>query len=583
MERSASLPSRSRLIVALMCLIGAIFVVRLFYLQVIQHEYYEAEALKEHVSKFTIPAKRGLIYAHDGTDKFAPLVLNEPMYTVYADPRYVKDVDKTVNVLRRIAGGNVVDNFENSLRDKERQYAVLARQVNKTQADLLEKEDLPGVGLQESDKRVYPEGQLAAHVLGFVNGEGQGQYGVEQALNDELSGKPGQLKAVTDVYGIPISIGDENIQTPAKQGKDLVLSLDRNVQAYAEQALKAGLERAKATRGSVIVMNPNNGHVMAMANLPTYNPNEYSKVKDFHAFQNRAISDPYEPGSVMKAFTMGTGLNENTVQPNSTFNNTGSTKVRDRTIKNVLTSPQGNVTMTQVLEYSFNTGVVHVLRTLGGGEINPTAKQKLYQYFTDHFFLGRKTDISLAGEATGEIVPPDTVAGGDVRYANMSFGQGMTATLLQVSAGLSAAVNGGTYYTPQVVSGHLNEKEKFVPKQPEIRKANVLTGESSQKLRGMLHDARSRSFLGHGDKPGYTIGGKTGTAQVFDPKTGTYSETETIGSYLGFGGQDKPEYVIMVRVDDAHISGYSGSAAAAPIFTDISNWMLDYLQIQPKG
>lgn len=580
MERHLPRLNRSRIMVVLLCIIGAIFIIRLFYLQVIMHDHYEAEAIKEHISKFEIPAKRGQIFAFDGPGKYAPLVLNEPTYTVFADPRYVKEEDKTANVLRRIAGGNVVDKFEDSLRNKERQYAVLARQLNKQQADLLKKENLPGIGLQEYEKRVYPEGQLAGQVLGFVNGENKGQYGVEQALNSELSGKPGQLKAVTDVYGIPISIGSESVQTPAQNGKNIVLSLDRNVQTYVEQALKVGLERAKATKGSVVVMDPNNGQIIAMANLPTYNPAEYTKVTDYVVFENPAISFPYEPGSVIKALTMGIGLNEKVVQPESTFQNNNSVQVADATIKNVL-QVGGTRTMAEVLEYSLNTGMVHVLKQLGGGEINNKAKQALYQYLTDHFFLGRKTGIALAGEASGEIIPPNDVQGGQVRYANMSFGQGMTSTMLQVAASFVAAVNGGTYYTPQIVAGHLNGQD-FMAKQAEIRKADVISNDSSAKLRGMLQEARRKSSAGLGDKKGYNIGGKTGTAQVFDPKTGRYSETETIGSYVGFGGQEKPQYVIMIRVDDAKIAGYSGSAAAAPIFTDISNWMLDYLKIQPR-
>lgn len=573
--------NRSRVLVSLMCILGAVFVARLFYLQVIQHEYYEIKAVEEHSKKFKIVAKRGLIYAHDGKEAYAKLVLNEPVFTVYADPRYVKDEEKVAHVLRRIAGGNLVKEFEKGLANKTLQYTVLARQVNKAQADLITKETLAGVGLQEQERRVYPEGQLAAQVLGFVNGEGKGQYGLEQALDKDLAGKSGLLKAVTDVHGIPLSVGPESVLTPPQNGKNLILTIDRNVQHKVEEALKAGLERSKATKGSVVVMDPDSGNVVAMANFPTYNPNDYTKVEDYQLFGNKAVDDPYEPGSVLKALTMGMALNEGVVEPHTTYNNTGSTRVRDATIKNVLTNPQGNVSMTQVLEFSFNTGVVHALRLLGDGEINEKSKQKLYQYFTDRYFFGRPTKISLSGEVSGQIIPPDDADGGDVRYANMTFGQGMTATVLQVTAAFAASVNGGMYYAPQIVDGYL-EDGAFKDKPPEIRKGNILTESSSQKLRQMLQDARKASFVSNGDKKGYALGGKTGTAQVYDPKTGKYSETETIGSYIGFGGQDKPQYVIMVRVDDAKISGYSGSVAAAPIFTDISNWMLDYLQIQPR-
>jgi cell division protein FtsI/penicillin-binding protein 2 len=577
--------NRTRIIIGLIVVFGLIFVVRLFQLQVLQHDYYQQQAILEHTTKFTIPASRGLIYAHDGTDKFAPLVLNEPVYTVYADPTYVKDGGKVADVMRRVAGGNVTKGFEDRLKDDKLRYTVIARQISKTQADLIKKEDLDGVGFQQETKRVYPEDALASQTLGFVNGEGDGQYGIEQALNGELAGKDGLLNAVTDVHGIPISVGAESVNTPPQNGKNLVLTIDRNIQAKTEQILKSGLDKAKATKGSLLVMDPSNGRILAMANWPTYNPNDFKTVEDYTVFSNKAVSDPYEPGSVIKALTMGVGLNEGKIQPNTTYNNTTTLKVDDATIRNVLTSPTGSVTMTQVLAYSFNTGVVQVLKWLGGGdEINQKGKEVLYKYFTDNFMFGQKTGIKLAGEVGGEIISPDDPQGGNVRYANMSFGQGMSANMVQVLSAFAASVNGGTYYEPKIVDGYLGADLKTFTEEPsKIRRTGVLSADASAKLRQMLHDARQGSSVAHGEKGGYYTGGKTGTAQVYDPKTGNYSETETIGSYLGFGGQDKPRYVIMVRVDDARNGGFSGSAAAAPIFTELSNWMLDYLQIQPKG
>jgi len=584
MERFKLTPHRSRILIALMVILGAVFVVRLFYLQVVMHGYYESEADKEHTSKFTIAAKRGLIYAHDGTSGYAPLVLNEPVYTVFADPRYVKNPDQVADAMRKIAGGNILNNFEDGLRDKTKEYVVLARNVSEDQANLIKQQKLSGqgIGLQQESKRVYPEDQLAAQVLGFVNGEGQGQYGIEEGMNAQLAGKDGQLKAVTDVHGIPISVGSQSVQTPAQDGKNVVLTIDRNVQNKAEQALAAGLKNAKATKGSVVVMDPNNGHILAMANAPTYNPNDFSKVTDYSVFQNRAISDPYEPGSVIKALTMGVGLNENRIQPNTTYNNVGYVKVDDAIIKNVETEPKGTVTMTQVLQYSFNTGVVWVLKQLGDGSdtITMAGKQMLYNYYTKHYLFGQPTGIELAGEVSG-IVPQPTAS--NVQYANMTFGQGINISMLQVMGAFSADINGGTYYTPQVVDGYRDNTNNFTSKAGTIRESNVINPTASAKLRQMLHDAREGSPANAGEKAGYYIGGKTGTAQVYNPKLGQYDPVATIGSYLGFGGQDKPQYVIMVRVDDATVGGFAGTSAAAPIFTDISNWMLDYLQIAPKG
>jgi stage V sporulation protein D (sporulation-specific penicillin-binding protein) len=577
--------SRSRTLVLIMCAIGAIFVIRLFFLQVIQHGYYENEALKEHTSKFTLPAQRGEIYARDGQSNITPLVLNEASYTVYADPRYVTDESKTANALRRIAGGNVVDNFEVGLKNKDLQYTILARQISQKQADLLEAEKLPGVGMQEQDKRVYPEGSLAAQVLGYVNNDGQGQYGIEQALNSELSGKAGLLKAVTDVRGIPLSVGGNNVQEPAQDGKNIVLSIDRNVQSFVEQALKDGLDKVHAKHGSVVVMDPTTGKVMAMANLPTFNPEKYYEQSDYSAFQNAIVSNPYESGSVIKTFTMAAGLNEGVVTPTTTFNNTGSIKIDDATIRNVLQNVNGTRNMMEVFEYSLNTGAVYVLQQLGGGNLNAQGRQKLFGYFTDHYMFGKKTGIEQAGELAGDVIAPDAGEGNNVRYANMTFGQGMDNTMIQVASGFSAMINGGTYYKPTVIDGYVGADGSETKKASQVVKSDVIRPDISKQLNDMMHEARQLSIKGQ-DKAGYFVAGKTGTAQVIDPKTGAYTDKNAIGSYLGFGGNSNttPRYVIMVRVTDAQVgdAATAGGVAAAPIFATISNWLLDYLQISPK-
>ena len=507
-------------------------------------------------------------------------MLNEPSYTVYADPRYVADVGKTADTLRKIAGGNTVDGFQDLLGNKQSQYAVLAKQISQQQADLIKKENLPGVGLQEQDRRVYPEGPLAAQLLGYVNTENQGQYGMEQALNDQLAGKPGLLRAVTDVRGIPLSLSDKNVQDPAEDGKNLVLSVDRNIQAYVEQALKAGLDKAQAKHGSVVVMDPNTGAVMAMANFPTYDPAKYYDTKDYTAFQNGVVSNPYEAGSVVKVLTMLAGLNEGVITPESTYNNTGSTEVDDTTIKNVLQTVNGTRNMEEVFQYSLNTGVVQVLRLLGGGNVNAQARNKLFDYFSNHYFLGRKTGIEQGGESAGQVIPPDAEQGNNVRYANMTFGQGMDVTMIQLASAFSAAVNGGTYYKPHMVEGYLLDDNSVSKQAPQVMKPDVAKVNASNQLKDMLHTARAKSIPGQ-DKSGYYVAGKTGTSQVIDPKTGKYIDSNAIGSYLGFGGNATPRYVIMVRVMDAQTGGFSGSVAAAPIFADISNWLLDYLKVQP--
>ena len=571
--------SRSRILAAVVLGIMAVFVLRLFYLQVLQHDHYVTLAKQEQESRFVIPASRGLIYAKSGNDP-VQLVLNETVYTVFADPVTVDKKNDVVDILRKVAGGNVRSNFDTLIDNKASRYQILATKLTRVQADKIKEAGLHGIGFQEVSQRVYPEKQLAAQILGFVNTTGQGNYGIESYLNNDLKGKDGLLQAVTDVSNVPLTIGNNNISIPKQDGKNIVLTIDRNVQSHVESALAAGLQRTGAKQGSVLVMNPKNGKVLAMANLPTYNPAEYNKVEDVAAFNNNTVSAPYEPGSDVKTYTLATGIDKGVVKTSDTYNNTDYIKIDDRTISNATKGHTGNITFQTALTWSLNTGFVTVAQRLGDGKnITKSARDAMYDYFHNRLGLGGLTGIELANEAPGTVISPDEADGNAVRYSNMAFGQGLDATLIQVASGFSALVNGGDYYKPTIIDGVMTETG-FVknPAPTALRKAVVAKSTSDQIIQA-THDARAVSF-GATDKTGYYIGGKTGTSQVI--VNGQYSETESVGTYLGYGGGDTAEYVIMVQVSGKD-QQLQGARDALPIFTDISNWMLDYLKIHPKG
>lgn len=573
--------SRTRNLAILTLVIMAVFVLRLFYLQVIRHEFYVSQAKSEQQKQFVLEPERGEIYAMDH-DKPAKIVMNEAVYTVYVDPKVVEKPEKVVETIRRVAGGNARSNLEELVAKKDSRYQIVATQVTRKQAKAIKSENLYGVGFTLGTRRVYPEGQLAAQVLGFVDAEGQGRYGVEGALNDSLTGTPGLLQTVTDVREVPLTIGNDNIRRPAVNGQNTVLTIDRNIQAYAEKALATGLEKSGAKNGSVLIMNPQDGKIMAMANLPTYQPAEYNKVKDVGDFNNSTISLPYEVGSVAKTFTVATGIDQGAINAESTYNNTDSIEVDDRTIKNATKGQTGTITMQRALNYSLNTGMVTIAQRLGNGsEINNKARQTMYDYLYGRYRLGQKTGIELSGEAPGTIVAPNTTEGNAVRYSNMSFGQGMNLTMLQTASAFSAIINGGTYHVPSIVGGTVNEEGAFKPSDTKPSYPNVISVESSRQVRKMVHDARS-TFYSNIDKKGYYTGGKTGTSQTL--VNGIYTDDQTIGTYLGFGGSDAntPRYVVMVMVSGKNMN-LEGGKHAMPIFTDISNWLCDYLKLQPKG
>jgi cell division protein FtsI/penicillin-binding protein 2 len=518
-----------------------------------------------------------------GTDP-VPMVMNETVYTVFADPVTVDDKAKVIDTLRQVAGGNVRTNFDKLLDNTNSRYQILATKLTRVQADKIKAADLSGIGFQAVSQRVYPEGQLGAQILGFVDTSGKGQYGLEGYENAALKGTDGYLKAVTDVNNVPLTIGNDNISQPAQNGKNIVLTIDRNVQSHVESTLATDMQKLGVKDGSVLVMDPNTGKVLAMANNPTFDPANYGQTADPADFNNNTISAPYEPGSDVKTYTLATGIDKGVVKASDTYDNTDHIKVDDITVSNATLGHTGNITFQTALLYSLNTGFVTVAERLGDGtNITKSARDIMYDYFHNRFGLGSLTGIELANEQPGTVISPDDPSGqgNAVRYSNMAFGQGLDATLIQVASGFSAIVNGGDYYKPTVINGYMTDSGFQEVPTPKPLRTNIIQKSTSDQIKQATHDARAVSF-GKTDLPGYYVGGKTGTSQVV--VNGQYSNSETIGTYLGFGGgsEDSPQYVIMVQVSGQD-QELGGAQQALPIFTDISNWMLDYLKIQPKG
>lgn len=363
-----------------------------------------------------------------------------------------------------------------------------------------------------------------------------------------------------------------------------MLTIDRNIQAKTEQALASGVQKSGATNASAIVMEPSTGKVLAMANVPTYDPSNINAVDDPADFNNDTVSNPYEPGSDIKTFTVATGVDKGVITPESTYDNTGQIHVDDITINNATKTAAitGNITIQTALNWSLNTGMVTIAERLGdGSNINRQARDTIYQYFHDRFRLGQLTGIELANEAGGTIIPPTEVQGNAVRYSNMVFGQGMDVTMLQVVSGFSAVINGGTYHEPSIIGGEIdaNGNYKSAPLKPQY--PQVISSHTSAVVREMVHEAHYATYNPHDKSIHYFVGGKTGTSQTV--VNGKYVNNQTIGTYLGFGGEkdSMPRYAIMIEIS-AKGQDMGGGDDAKPIFNDISNWLLDYLRLPPK-
>lgn len=550
---------------------------RLFFIQIVEHGKWVALAEEQQTMQNTIVAERGTIYMMDGGEP-VPVVMNEPVWTVLVDPM-LADAERTAEVVDFYAAGQRVAEWQDVFADRERRYYIVARGVKREAAEKIKAEGLTGVWFQEGVRRVYPEGELASGLLGFVNADGEGQYGVEGALNEDLAGKNGILKTVKDVNNIPLTIGDDNVRVPAEDGKDVVLTIDRNIQRRVEIALQNGLNETGARHASGLVMDPRTGKVWAMANLPNYDAQNYALVEDATVFQNGVVEDAYEPASVCKTFAFSAAIDVGAMTPETTYYNTGEIEVDGWPIRNLHEGHLGTITMQTALDYSLNTGSTQALRLMGGSqtEITYQGKQILFDYYHNRFGFGQYTGVELI-ESPGLIYSPDNEYGSDARYANMTFGQGVTMTLLQTATAFSSIINGGEYYTPTIVEGEMvNGKLVSKPLSQPVR--TVVSSSTSKSMREMLHYVRS--YWTNIEPAGYYTGGKTGTAQAV--RGGEYVMNETVASYVGFGGpvDDLPEYVIMVKIWEEGMN-LQGEGDAMPIFNEINNYMINYLKIKPS-
>ena len=575
---------RTDLIRVLLALCFILIVARMYDLQIISHQKYVDLAMSQQTMQNTIFAKRGEIYMMDG-DNTTPVVMNEKVYTISVDPFLLRseggqELKEDEVKIDQLVQGYAVNTWDKVFANEASRYAVIAKNVPYERAKQIKEAKITGVYAQGSTKRVYPEGDLAAQVLGFVNADGKGQYGIEGSLNKELTGVNGILKTVKDVNNIPLTIGKNNVRVPAQDGKNVVLSIDRNIQKKTEDAIRATIEKFHVTNASAVVMNPRNGQILAMAGTPTYNPAEYAKVTDARAFQTDVTMSAFNPASVCKTFALAAAIDSGVMTPETTYNNTDLVTIDGWPIQNAIKGHTGNNSMQEVLTYSLNTGSIQALRLLGGSETEITyqGKEKLYDYYYNRFGLGKYTGIELA-ESKGTVIPPTDIDGTNARYANMTFGQSLDLTMIQVATAFSAVVNGGDYYTPTLVAGEIKNGE-FVRDTLKERDHQAIESSTSETMRKMLHTARLVFPNVKYYDEGVYVGGKTGTAQVV--KNGKYTFDETIATYIGYGARsetDYPEYVIMTKVweDNRRLDG---GMNAKPIFDEISQFMVNYLKMR---
>ncbi len=552
-----------------------VIIVKLFVIQVLDHETYTALADGQHSLFQKLYPVRGQVFVHDGKDQsLVPVITNQQLAFLFADPRYVKDPTATAQSLGTFLNMTEEEKtaLETRLANPKSSYAPIQHGLTKDAMSQITSAKLPGVLSVMETSRLYPEAMIGGQILGFVgsgkDGKQTGKYGIEGYFDKELSGTAGFLQSDHDISGRMIAVGDHTFQ-PATNGSDIVLTLDRTIQFKACSALADAVQKHGADGGSIIIVDPNTGRILAMCGAPDFDPNHFSEVKNPNTFNNPTIFDSYEPGSIFKAIAMAAALDSGAVTPDTTFDDPGFAMVDGwpKPIKNAVPKPYGVINMTKVLEQSVNTGMIFSMRKMGSATFDSYIRK---------FGFGKQTGIELSRESAGNISAIDKKA--EIFQATASFGQGITVTPLQAVMAYAAIANGGVLKKPYIVD-EIRHPDGTVEKRSPQDVTQVISPKTSRTLGAMLV-----SVVEHGEGhaagvPGYYIAGKTGTAQV--ALNGVYQKDSTIGSFAGFGPAENPKFAMIVRFNHPRDVQWAESTAA-PFFGEMAQFLLQYFEVPPS-
>lgn len=556
---------------------AALLVAKLALLQIVQHNTYEALASGQHQLFQELQPTRGTVYMHDGRGSDRVVVAgNQELGFIFAEPRLVKDPFVVAQELGTLLGytPEQIETLRARLDQPEDPYEPIFRGASAALADQIRAKAWPGIRVAPEQARLYPEPDVSGHVLGFIGSDAEGKragrYGIEGFFDDVLTGKPGFLRAVRDGGGREILSADRAFE-PAQDGSDVLLTLDRTLQFVVCDKLKQAVARHQADGGSVVIVEPKTGRVLAMCGMPDFDPNAYRDVADIRVYNNPSIFLPYESGSIFKPITMAAALDVAAVEPTTVFHDSGSVMVEGwpKPLYNAEQKRYGDVSMTQVLEDSINTGMVYAMRQMG---------REVFAHYVRQFGFGEKTGVELETESAGNVAA--LTKAGEIYYATASFGQGITVTPMQMAMAYAAIANGGTLYKPIMVDEIRGPDGTVETRAPEAVR-RVISQKTAGTLGAMLVSVVEE---GHGKRagvPGYYIAGKTGTAQVPKPDGSGYENDVTIGSFAGFGPVENPTFAMIVRIDHPRDVPWAESTAA-PLFGEIAEFLLRYQEVPPE-
>jgi len=546
--------SRIRLLVLAFAGIFAIALGRAAWIQVVDGAGYAAMASKQQRQTIEIPAGRGTIYDRTGE----PLAIGEQATTVYADPRNVVAPKKAAVKAARALGLNPDDLYP-SLKDPTKRFVFIERKADPVKAKELERLGVAGIGFYPEELRTYPQGRVASQLLGFAGTDNRGLDGLEGSLDKNLAGRSGYEIVVRDPAGQAIDVVTSRKERP---GKNVVLTIDHQLQATAEQLLSSAVARWNAKGATAIVMDPRTGGILAMANAPTFDANRFTSAPPDER-RNRAVTDLYEPGSTFKIVTIAGALEDNVVTPESSFVLAPTIKVADRTIREAHVRGTERMTVRQILAESSNVGTITIAKDkLGGPEL---------ARWVSRFGFGRTTGSELPGESAGMVLPYDRWSGSTI--GTVPIGQGIAVTPLQMVSAYAAIGNGGVMPPAHVVAKIGGKKVRHG------KGRRIVSEHTAGRMTAMFRDVVLEGTGTEAAIPGYTVAGKTGTANKAE--NGRYV-SKYVASFVGLVPARNPRLAILVMVDEPHGQIWGG-VVAAPIFRDLARFALQYLEVPPDA
>jgi cell division protein FtsI (penicillin-binding protein 3) len=534
---------------------------RLVTLQIADAPAYARLAVAQREREVTFPARRGAILDRNGN----PLAISVDLHTVFVDPAHVEDIEVAARKLAPVllqTVGSLRDKLDGAVPGDRFEY--LARQVPPKVAKRVKKLHIPGIYLQVEPKRFYPGGRLASHILGFAGIDGAGLEGIEKQYDSILLGQPGRMILEQDPAGRALPQAEYSYERPVP-GDSLLLTLDKQLQYFTELTLAAAARRYHAESASAIVMRPRTGEILALANVPDYDPNEASRFDTLER-RNRAVTDVYEPGSAYKIVTVSAAVEEKVVKPKTTFTVADSFAYSDRVFHDSHPHPTERMTVAEIIGDSSNVGTIQIGLHLGG--------RKLDRYVRK-FGFGSATGLDFPGESPGIVLDRDDWSGPTI--ATIPIGQGIAVTPLQMIQAYATLANRGVAVEPKLLYGTLGPQGRINPS-PLPTQRRVVSRSTARKMSKMLQGVVEKGTGIEAQIPGYDVAGKTGTAQK--PLPGGYGNA-WVGSFAGFVPASRPEIVVLVTLDDP--SPIWGGSTAAPTFRTITEFALRHLGVSPTS